>query len=354
LLDLEALRQGRLHRGHRLVDARDDVERARPLRLEHRQEPASLTVRHDQARLRRVSVAHVGDVSQVDGRSTGVLYRQVVEAVDDRGARVGEDRILERADLRGARREDQVLIVYGGRDVRRRESPRVELRSVEIDDDLALLTADRERKLRALHGRERWTQKVRSDVVDLLLVERGARETELENGHVGRAVRDDEWRRRTGRHRLHDRVRRGRDLRHGCVRGDAGLQEDLRDGHASERLALDVLDPAHGGRGRALELGRDPTLHLARLETGVRPDRCDDRNVDLRIDVRRHAQDRHRSHQDDEHGEHHERVWAPERELHDPHAAQLRNGRAAEISPYAEGSHAELARPDCGKRTRRG
>jgi len=117
----------------------------------------------------------------------------------------------------------------------------------------------------------------------------------------------------------HLRLLRGDDLRDGGLDVRARLEEDLDDRDAGERRRLDVLDIAHRGGEPALVLGRDALPHLLRGEAVVVPDDADDRDVDLGKDVRRHARQRERGGEDDEHRHHDERVGATQRDLDERH-----------------------------------
>ena len=83
---------------------------------------------------------------------------------------------------------------------------------------------------------------------------------------------------------------------------------------------LDVVD----GRGEdALVVGDDPLLHLLGRQAGVVPDDGDDRDVDVREDVRGHPDDGEPAHDRDQHRHHDEGVGAPERDSDQPHEVRL-------------------------------
>ena len=86
----------------------------------------------------------------------------------------------------------------------------------------------------------------------------------------------------------HRGLRDRRDLRGRRLDVRAGLEEDLDDRDAGERLALDVLDVVDGRGEAALVVGDDALLHLLGRQAGVVPDDRDDRDVDVREDVGRH------------------------------------------------------------------
>ena len=119
--DLEIVRQRRLDLGELLLDAGDDVERRGRAVLQDRHQHRARAVDVDDVGLRRVAVAHVRDVADIDRRAVDDLDRQVAEIVD-RARRVVElHRVFELADLLRADRRDQVL---RGERVARRPAPR--------------------------------------------------------------------------------------------------------------------------------------------------------------------------------------------------------------------------------------
>ena len=70
-----------------------------------------------------------------------------------------------------------------------------------------------------------------------------------------------------------------------------GIEVDADHADAEQRLALDVLDVVDRGGQHALVDEDDALLDLVGGHAGVLPDDADDRDVDLREDVRGHAVD---------------------------------------------------------------
>jgi hypothetical protein len=89
--------------------------------------------------------------------------------------------------------------------------------------------------------------KLRPIVVQLLLGEALAGETELEDGNAGGGEVDDLRRKDAGRELAEFELGGGGDLRVGGVERGAGLEVDLEDGLAVERGGLDVLDVVDEG-----------------------------------------------------------------------------------------------------------
>src|SRR5437588_457767 len=86
-------------------------------------------------------------------------------------AKTDRQRIFLPAHLHGAAREDEVLRVDRVRHVARREPERVQLLQVQVDHDLALFSADRQRQLRAVDGGEAGAEEVAAQIEELLLAE---------------------------------------------------------------------------------------------------------------------------------------------------------------------------------------
>jgi hypothetical protein len=140
-LDLQLGRQAGLDPRQRRLDPVDDVERRGVARLHHRQHRGALAVDPDDVGLRRVAVAHVRDVADVDRRAAHHLDRQVVQLLDAVRAAVQTHVVLEPADLRRAARQDQVLRRNRVDDVGRGQPLGLERLRVEVDHDLRLLAA---------------------------------------------------------------------------------------------------------------------------------------------------------------------------------------------------------------------
>ena len=102
---------------------------------------------------------------------------------------------------------------------------------------------------------------------------------------------------------------------------DVGLEVDLLDRQAVQRLRLHVLDAVDVGADRILAVGGDPLLHLRRAEPGVAPDHGHDRDPDLRKDVGRHGADRDDAEKENERGHHIECVRKSQRESNNAHVS---------------------------------
>ena len=262
----------------------------------------------DDIGLRRIAVAHLGDVAHIDHRPVDRLDRQVAELVELRGRVVELDRIFEVADLLGADRRDQVLGGEGVGDVLAREAPGLHRRGIEIDLNLAQFAAEGIGDGGARHGDERRAELVDADIRQPLFREAFARQRQLQDRHGGGAVVEDQRRRRAGRHLLDQGLRNRGDLGVGGADVDVGLEEDLDDAEAVVGIGLDMLDVVDGGRQRALERRRDAPGHLIGRQTGILPDHADDGNADVGEDIGRRSQRGERADDQDQQRQHDERI----------------------------------------------
>ena len=81
--------------------------------LEHGHQAGALAVYADDIRLRRETIAHMGNVVQIDDRPIDCLNGKIVEAFDGIRGAVGGQLILERSQLHGSGRQDQILCADG-------------------------------------------------------------------------------------------------------------------------------------------------------------------------------------------------------------------------------------------------
>ena len=156
----------------------------------------------DDIGLRRIAVAHAGDVADIDHGAVDGLDRQVAEVLHlDRGI-VELEGIFEAADLLGANRRDQVLRSQRVGDVLPGQAARLQRFGIEVDLDLALLAAERIWDRRARHRDQRRAELVDADVGEVLFGQAFTRQRDLNDRHRGGAVVEDQRRRRTGRQLL--------------------------------------------------------------------------------------------------------------------------------------------------------
>src|SRR6185437_7575999 len=99
----------------------------------------------------------------------------------------------------------------------------------------------------------------------------------------------------------------------------AGMEEDLDDAEARQRLRLDVLDVIDGDRETALAADRDDGRHLFRRNAAVSPDDAHHGDVDFRENVGGHAHHRHDAENHDQQRHDDEGIRALQRQLDNPH-----------------------------------
>ncbi len=201
----------------------------------------------------------------------------------------------------------------------RGQPARLQLGNVDVDLDLALLAAIGVGDRGALDGHQPGADEVERKVVEVLLGKRLAARAQLENRHARRAVLQDERGGRACGQLAKLRLRNGGDLRHGHVNFDRGMEINLYDRNAVERLRLDVLDVVDGRGQRALRDGNDALLHLFRRKAGVVPDDADDGDVDVGENINGHFRNGHEADQENQQCSHQEGVRPIEREFNDPH-----------------------------------
>ncbi len=198
-LDRQRLGQGRLDLGELLLDAGDDVEcRCRAV-LQHRHQHRTCAVDMHDIGLRRVAVAHVGDVADVHGRAIDHLDRHRAEFVDRRWRIVELHGVFERADLLRADRRDQVLCRQRVGDVLAGQSARLQRGRVEVDLHLAALAAERIRDGCAFDGDQARAHDVEAKIGQRLLGKTLAGQRQLQDRHSRRVVVEDQRRRRADR-----------------------------------------------------------------------------------------------------------------------------------------------------------
>ena len=311
-IDPERLRHLVLDGDNLLLDAGNDVEGRGRARLQHHHQHGTVAVDVDDIGLRRIAVADLRHVANINCRAVDDLDRQAAEFLDLQWRVVELDVVLEIADLLGADRGNQVLRGERVGDILPREAERLHRRGIDIDLDLALLAAERPRDRRPRHGDQRRPQLVCRDVEHVLFGQPLARQRKLDDRHRRCAVVEDQRRRRARRQLLEHRLRNGRDLR---IRGadvDVRLEEDLDDAVGVVGIGDDVLDVVDGRGQRALERRDDAARHLVRRQAGVLPHHADHGNPDFREDVGRRPQGRERAYDQKKKGQHDESIGSAE------------------------------------------
>ena len=162
---------------------------------------------------------------------------------------------------------------------------------VQVHLNLALLAAVGKRCLRTLDGGQLGADGIGAQVEQLLLVETLPSDPQLQHGHAGSVVLNDERRRGARRQAAQLHLADCRHLGHGAADVHVRLEEDLDDRDAVERLRFDVLNVAHCDSQSPLAVEGDAGGHLLRREAAVLPHHCHDRDIDIRENIRGHRQD---------------------------------------------------------------
>ncbi len=201
-LDAQARRQRRLQPGHHRLHLIDDGDgRGRPA-LQHGHQDRARAVDAHFVTLRRRTVADMRHVAHHDGGPVDRPDRQVVERVDRVGAVVQAEIIFVLADFGGPGGHDLVLLRQRVRDIGRRQPMRLERGGIEVDLDLAFLAAIGGGDRRALYRGQRRADHVLPQVIDLLLGQPLARQSELQDRHGRGVVVQDQRRGDARRHLL--------------------------------------------------------------------------------------------------------------------------------------------------------
>ncbi len=166
---------------------------------------------------------------------------------------------------------------------------------IYVDHDGAGLAAEGQRKAGALDGGHLGANEVVAVIVERLLGQRVAGDAELQNGHARGVVAQDAGRRGAEGQRVQHGLRGGRQLRDSGFDFGIGMEEDLDNAEARQRLRLHVLDVVNAGGKGALAADRYHVRHVLRRDAAVRPHDADNGNIDFGENVGGHAQDGERA-----------------------------------------------------------
>ena len=323
--DLEFFGDGGCDAREQILDALYDAECGGGAGLEDGEQDTAMAILTDDVGLRNGAVGNGGDVFEVDRCAIDLLERKVSKAGERGGSAVEANVVFGRTDLCGATGLDDVLIADGGEDFGRREAFGLKFFGVEVHHDRTLATAVDAGDYGAGNGDQLRPDDVHTVVVELLLTEALAGESELENGHAGRGEIDDLRRENSGREVLEHLLGVGGDLGVGGVEGRAGLQVDFDDVLTVEAGRFDVLDVIDEGGEGALVGAGDAAFDLFGAEAGVLPGNGDNRDIDVREDIGGCPEDEHRRSDQDEDREDDEGIGPVKRKPDNPHEA-LREG----------------------------
>ncbi len=234
-------------------------------------------------------------VAHVDGGAVDHLDRQVFQLLHVDGSVVELHHVFVLADLLRADRADLLLIGQRIGHILRGQATRLQRARIHVQLHLTGLAAERVRNSRARHRHQLRTQQVEAKVAQLLFAQALARQRQLQDRHRRGVVVHDQRRRGAGRHLLQDGLRNRRYLRIRYGDVHAGLEVDLGDAHAIDRLRLDVLDVVDGRGEHSLERRIHTTGHLVGRHTGELPGHGNHRNIDFREDIGGRTSSRHQT-----------------------------------------------------------
>ncbi len=175
-----ARQTGRDMRQHRL-DLLDDGQGGRAAGFFDGEERGAFAVAAHDVGLRCVAITYVGDVAHIHHAAGHCLDRQVVERGHRVGAAVHLHVVFLRADFGCAAWQNQVLCVDGVDYVEWGKAFGLERAWIDIDHDLPHFSAERQWHGCALHRRELRADLAVAEVVELLLGQRVAGESELQD-----------------------------------------------------------------------------------------------------------------------------------------------------------------------------
>ena len=273
----------------RRAHAIDDGERGNAAGLANRHEGAGGPIHGNRIRLHLESVMHVGDIAHENGVAVDLLDRESVDRVERVRTVVHRQRVVLAADLHIPGRQDHILALERLADIRGGQAARLQCTLVEIRHHDSRFAAVGIRHFGAVHDGKTGPNDVLSQVVQLGIRERLARQAQLDDRNVGGAIAQHQRRRDVARHVLQHDQCAARQLRDGTRHIGAFVQIDFLDADAHVAGGLDAGDIVHKGGELALVQRQDPVLHVLRAHAAVRPDHACDRDLDLRKNVDRHA-----------------------------------------------------------------
>ncbi len=245
-----------------LLYAVDDSKGRSAAGLVDAHEHAALAIGQNDVCLRRKAVANVGDVLHINRGAVDGLHRQIVEFLNGLRAAIHFDHVLKRAQFRRSRGQDQVLGIHGADNVNRGKSLGLERLGIDVDADDALLAAVGKRRCSAWNRGELGADEIIAIIKELLFAERVARQTNLNHWHSRSRVDNHQGRSRSGRQKPQECLRDGTRLSERRLDVRAGLEEDLDEGNAVERLRLDMLNVADQSRDATFDVRGNALLHF--------------------------------------------------------------------------------------------
>ena len=221
-------------------------------------------VRADNIALDGEAVPHLRHILHVNRGAIHRLDGQIVQFVHRDRAAVHLDLILGLGHFGRARREDQVLQVQRVRNIERRKLFGVELIGVQVHHHRSVLAAKGVRNRGSLHGGQRRSDEVLSQVEDLLLAQSLAGKPKLQDGNAARVVLEHVGREHAGRHRAKAALHLRGHLSHCHIDLHVGVEVNPDHRDILVGLRLDVLDIVDARGEIPLKVRDDALLHLFR------------------------------------------------------------------------------------------
>ena len=109
---------------------------------------------------------YVRDVAHEHRASVDLLDGKCIDGFNDVRRIVHRERVVLVSDLHVAGRENHILMLQGGADIRRIQAARLQRMNIEVGHDHARLAAIGIRNLRAVHHRQRGANDVLAQIVE--------------------------------------------------------------------------------------------------------------------------------------------------------------------------------------------
>ncbi len=292
--------------------------------LENRQVHRALSIHVHDVGLVGEAVRNAGHVAEQNRRTPDHLDRNRVELLHRRWTGVHQNGVLAVADPGGARGDDHIGRLQRVDHVRRGEPFRRQRPRIDVHVDLALLASERRWARKTGNGEQSHPDEIEPVVEDLLFGEGFAGSGQLSDRDVGGVELDDVGWLHPGGRDPQQGARGGGHL--GNCRADVGpgLEVDLDNSDAGNRLGFDPFNAVDRGGVGALADQNHPALHVLRGQAGVIPDHDHHRDVDRRKNIHHHPAERKDAHHQDQQTHDCHGVGAPQRQLDYPHRGSLR------------------------------
>ncbi len=244
--------------------------------------------------LRLVAIVHLRHIADPDHGASHGFNGQIVQCLDHFRVAVQSDTVFGFPDFRRAAGQHEILGIERIDNIHRGQVLGFKRRQIDINGDNPRFAAGRVRHGCAPYGRKTHLDAIHGHVLKLLFGKFRTGQTVLQDRDAGCIVAEDERRIDPQRKNAQHRLSAGGYLSHAVGHGSTGLKKHLDHARAIVSGGFDVFDIIHQGADHALVVIDDALLHLFGVQAVINPDHTDDRNVDLRKNVRRRAQQHER------------------------------------------------------------